>query len=46
MRKFWHNNTTIQEDNGELENEPTKFNKIWFDLTCTNDLKSLNNASK
>lgn len=28
MRKFWHNSRTIQEDNGELENEPTKFSRI------------------
>ena len=34
MRKFWHNNTTIQEDNGELENEPTKLQQNLAELEC------------
>ncbi len=34
MRKFWHNNTTIQEDNGELENYSLKLRQSLAELEC------------
>lgn len=34
MRKLWHNNGTIQEDNGELENYSTKFRQSLAELDC------------
>ena len=34
MRKFWQNNTTIQEDNGELENMSMKMRQSLAELEC------------
>ena len=34
MRKFWQNNSTIQEDNGELENMARKFKQNLGELQC------------
>ena len=34
MRKFWQNNTTIQEDNGEIENMSTKMRQSLAELEC------------
>ena len=34
MTKFWHNNTTIQEDDGELEIIPTKMKQSLAELEC------------
>ncbi len=34
MIKFWQNNTTIQEENRELKNEPTKLQQNLAELEC------------
>ena len=34
MRRFWHNNTTIQEEDGELENMSTKMKQSLAELEC------------
>jgi len=34
MRRFWQNNNTIQEDNGELENMSTKMKQSLAELDC------------
>jgi len=34
MIKFWQNNNTIQEDNGELENISTKLQQNLAELEC------------
>jgi len=34
MRRFWHNNTTIQEEDGETENMPTKMRQSLAELEC------------
>ena len=34
MRKFWQNNMTNQEDNGELENYSTKMKQSLAELEC------------
>ena len=34
MRKFWHNNTTIQEEDGELENYSLKLRQSLAELEC------------
>ena len=34
MIKFWHNNDTIQEDNGELENHSAKMKQSLAELEC------------
>jgi len=34
MIKFWQNNTTIQEDDGELENYSTKLRQSLAELEC------------
>jgi len=34
MRKFWQNNTTIQEEDGELENYSLKMKQSLAELEC------------
>ena len=34
MRKFWQNNTTIKEEDGELENYSTKMKQSLAELEC------------
>ena len=34
MRLFWHNNTTIQEEDGELENYSLKMKQSLAELHC------------
>ena len=34
MRKFWQNNTTIQEEDGEIENMSTKMKQSLAELEC------------
>ena len=34
MRKFWQNNTTIQEEDGEIENMSTKMRQSLAELEC------------
>ena len=34
MRKFWYNNTTIQEDNGESESYSLKLKQSLAELDC------------
>ncbi len=34
MRKFWQNNTTIQEEDGELENYSAKMRQSLAELEC------------
>jgi len=34
MRLFWHNNDTIQEDNGELEIHSAKLRQSLAELEC------------
>jgi len=34
MRKFWQNNNTIQEDNGEIENYSPKLRQSLAELEC------------
>jgi len=34
MRKFWQNNTTIQEEDGELENYSAKMKQSLAELEC------------
>ena len=38
MRKFWQNNRIIQEDNEELENQPTKLQQSLAELDCENTI--------
>ncbi len=34
MRLFWHNNTTIQEEDGEIESMSTKMKQSLAELEC------------
>ena len=34
MRKFWQNNTTIQEEDGEIENMSAKLRQSLAELEC------------
>jgi len=38
MRRFWHDNTTIQEEDGETENYSTKLKQSLAELDCEEEI--------